>query len=178
MDSLNQNNVYQQVLGHTLGDEESLAPDAISEGFTALTWGVKSPLQQFNQMIKTLQRRCSIQPLVGKTLPMQTQETCMFLSNHAICPLMFHTLVDSKSPESSQLASQAAGEDEHVGTGPGNELDDNESELNEELKHSLNETQPVLSLQTAEDVDLDMDADLQVHVDILDEGDEMDIFRG
>ena len=74
MDSLKQNNVYEQVLGHTLGDEEGPAPDIISEGFTTLTWGVRSPLWQFNQMIKTLQRRCSIQPLVGTTLPMQAQD--------------------------------------------------------------------------------------------------------
>ena len=67
MDSLKQNNMYQQVLGRTLGDKESPAPDVISEGFTALTWGVKSPLRQFNRMIKTLQRRCSVQPLVGET---------------------------------------------------------------------------------------------------------------
>lgn len=78
MDSLKQNNVYEQVLGRTLGDEEGPAPDVISEGFTTLTWGVKSPLRQFNRMIKTLQRRCSVQPLVGTTLPMQTQETRKF----------------------------------------------------------------------------------------------------
>ena len=77
-----------------------------------------SPAIQSDQMIKTLQRRCSIQPLVGKTLPTQTQETRMIILNHAICLLTFHTLVDSESPESS---SQAAGEDEDMGAGSGNE---------------------------------------------------------
>jgi hypothetical protein len=78
MDSLKKNNVYKQVLGRTLGDEESPAPDVICEGFTALTWGAKSPLQQFNRMIKTLQQHCSLQPLVGTTAPTQTLDTCKF----------------------------------------------------------------------------------------------------
>jgi hypothetical protein len=37
MDSLKKNNVYNQVLGRTLGDEEKPAPDVILDGFTALT---------------------------------------------------------------------------------------------------------------------------------------------
>lgn len=55
MDSLKQNNVYEEVLGRTIGDDESPAPDVISEGYTALTWGAKSPLRQFNRTINTLQ---------------------------------------------------------------------------------------------------------------------------
>jgi len=85
-----------------------------------------------------------------------------------------HTLVISDSSESSQ----APGEDEHMPAGPGNELENEDFELNEGLEHALDETQPVLSLQTAEDVDLDMDADLQVHADTLDEGDETDVSEG
>ena len=100
------------------------------------------------------------------------------LSNHTISLLTLHTLVVSDSSESSQPASQAAGEDERVPAGPGNELDDDEYGLNEDLELLLDETQPVLSLQTAEDVDLEMDADLQVHVDIPDEGDETDVSEG
>ncbi|KAN0130508.1 hypothetical protein V8E53_011594 [Lactarius tabidus] len=122
MDSLKKNNVYNQVLGRTLGDEEKPAPDIICEGFTALTWGAKSPLKQFNQMIKTLQRCCSIQPLVGTTAPTQTPDTHM--------------------------------------------------------ERALDETQPMLSLETADDVDLKMDADLLIHADPLDEGDETDISEG
>ncbi|KAH9172322.1 hypothetical protein EDB89DRAFT_2114193 [Lactarius sanguifluus] len=75
MDSLEQNNVYEEVLGRTLGDDESPAPDVIGEGFTALAWGEKSPLQQFNRLISTLQRRYTIQPLVGTALLTQPQET-------------------------------------------------------------------------------------------------------
>lgn len=68
MDDLKQNNIYKEVLGRTLGDDESPVPDVIGEGFTALTWNTKSPLHQFNQMINTLQQHCSVQPLVGMTL--------------------------------------------------------------------------------------------------------------
>ncbi|KAH9033154.1 hypothetical protein EDB83DRAFT_2229397, partial [Lactarius deliciosus] len=75
MDSLEQNNVYKEVLGRTLGDNESPAPDVMGEGCSVLTWGVKSPLQQFNRLISTLQRRRTIQPLVGTALPTQPQET-------------------------------------------------------------------------------------------------------
>ncbi|KAH9165160.1 hypothetical protein EDB89DRAFT_1858634, partial [Lactarius sanguifluus] len=55
MDSLEQNNVYKEVLGRTLGDDESPAPDVMDEGYSALTWGAKSPLRQFNRLISTLQ---------------------------------------------------------------------------------------------------------------------------
>lgn len=36
----------------------------------------------------------------------------------------------------------------------------------------------MLSLETADDVDLEMDADLQVHADTFDEGDETDVSEG
>jgi hypothetical protein len=64
-------------------------------------------------------------------------------------------------------------------THTGNNCDnDEEPELDEDLAQALNETQPVLSLETADDVDLEMDADLLIHADLLDEGDETDISEG
>lgn len=162
----------KQVLGHTLGDEKCPTPDVISEGFTTLTWGAKAPLQQFNQMINTLQQCCSIQPLVGATLPTQTQETRKFSSSHTIDLLMLCILAISDF-------SHASSEDDCMFTGNNLDGPDNEElKLNEELEGSLDETQPILSLQTPEDVDLDLDADLQVHADTLDEGDETDVSEG
>ncbi|KAH9017801.1 hypothetical protein EDB84DRAFT_1520840 [Lactarius hengduanensis] len=149
MDSLEQNDVYKEVLGRTLGDDESPAPDAIGEGYSALTWGVKSPLRQFNRLISTLQRRRTIQPLVGTALPTQPQET---------------------SPEFPQS------EDDGLAHNDPEDPDNDELELglDEEMKQSLNDTQPVMSLQTADDIDLEMDADLQERVETLDEGDGTD----
>jgi hypothetical protein len=46
-----------------------------------------------------------------------------------------------------------------------------------ELEQALEDTQPILSLQTADDVDLEMDMDLLEHVEpveVFDEGDETD----
>jgi hypothetical protein len=45
------------------------------------------------------------------------------------------------------------------------------------LEQALEDTQPILSLQTADDVDLKMDMDLLEHVEpveVFDEGDETD----
>jgi hypothetical protein len=95
MDSLKQNNVYEEIRGRTLGGEGSPAPDVICEGFTALTWGAKSPLKQFNRTIKTLQRRCSVQPLVGTTAPTQTPDTRKFLCLCTIGLLTLHILANS-----------------------------------------------------------------------------------
>ncbi|KAH9051116.1 hypothetical protein EDB83DRAFT_2627558 [Lactarius deliciosus] len=149
MDSLEQNNVYEEVLGRTLGDDESPAPDVIGEGFTALAWGAKSPLRQFNRLISTLQRRYTIQPLVGTALLTQPQETLPeFPRSEDDDPA--HN--DRENPDNDKL----------------------ELELDDEMEQSLNDTQPVLSLQTADDVDLEMDADLQECVEALDEGDGTD----
>ncbi|KAH9177542.1 hypothetical protein EDB89DRAFT_2064518 [Lactarius sanguifluus] len=149
MDSLEQNNVYKEVLGRTLGDDESPAPDVIGEGYSALTWGAKSPLRQFNRLISTLQRRSAIQPLVGTALPTQPQETL---------------------PEIPQS------EDNGPAHNDPEDPDNDELELgpDKEMEQSLNDTQPVLSLQTADDIDLEMDADLQERVEALDEGDGTD----
>ncbi len=160
MDSLKQNNVYEEVLGRTIGDDESPAPDVISEGYTALTWGAKSPLRQFNRTINTLQRRCNIQPLVGTALSTQNQETRKFYSSHTADLLIPRIAPDPSLSEDDGLL---------------NDPESNEElELNEELEQALDDTQPVLSLQTADDVDLEMDADLQEHVEALDEGNETD----
>jgi hypothetical protein len=42
------------------------------------------------------------------------------------------------------------------------------------VEQAFDDTQPVLSLQTADDLDLDMDADLQEDMGPLDEVDETD----
>lgn len=158
MDSLEKNNVYDKVLGRTFGDDDGPAPDIISEGFDALNWGPKSPLHKFNRMINILQRRCSVQPLVDTALPRQTQEGGGNLSSSHIL---------------NMLSSRSLVLSEDDGTFTGNNLDRNEYELDEELQRALEETQ-ILSLETAEDVDLEMDADLQAQVETFDGGDETD----
>ncbi|KAH9031765.1 hypothetical protein EDB85DRAFT_1865564 [Lactarius pseudohatsudake] len=165
MDGLEQNHVYDEVLGRTLGDDESPAPDVIGEGYTALTWGAKSPLRQFNRLISTLQRRCAIEPLVGTALPTQPQETRRLSPSHTV-DLLTSCLVP-EFPRSED--DDPAHNDPQV---PDN--DELELELDDEMEQSLNDTQPVLSLQTADDVDLEMDADLQERVEALDEGDGTD----
>ncbi|KAH8977959.1 hypothetical protein EDB92DRAFT_1807996 [Lactarius akahatsu] len=125
MDSLKQNNIYEEVLGRTLGDDESPAPDVISEGYTALTWGAKSPLRQFNRLVSTLQRRCGIQPLAGTTLPTQPQETCRLSPSHTVDSLTSYIVSECPLSEDDGLALN----DPDV---PDNNLDNNEElELNE-----------------------------------------------
>jgi hypothetical protein len=163
MDSLKQNNMYEEVIGRTLGDNESPVPDVISEGYNALTWGMKSPLRQFNHTINTLQQRCSVPPLVGTTLPTQSRETGHLSSSHTTDLLMLCLW----GPDISLSEDDG--------------LLDNIDEIevlklnNEELEHALDETQPVMSLQTADDVDLEMDTDLQEYMEAFDEGDATDI---
>ncbi|KAH9028084.1 hypothetical protein EDB85DRAFT_1625786 [Lactarius pseudohatsudake] len=64
--------VYEQVFGRTS-----------ETGYTVLTWGAKSPLRQFNCMIDTLQRCCSIQPLVGTTFPAKMHAQVRYLPSNA-----------------------------------------------------------------------------------------------
>ncbi|KAH8980724.1 hypothetical protein EDB92DRAFT_1805595 [Lactarius akahatsu] len=165
MDSLEQNDVYK-VLGRTLGDDKSPAPDAIGEGYSALTWGAKSPLRQFNRLISTLQRCCTIPPLVGTALPTQPQETCRLSPSHTVDLLTLCIAPGFPQSEDDGLAHNDPAED------PDN--DELELRLNEEMEQSLYDTQPVMSLQTADDIDLEMDTDLQEHVEALDEGDGTD----
>ncbi|KAH8992310.1 hypothetical protein EDB86DRAFT_3103560 [Lactarius hatsudake] len=129
MGSLEQNNVYERVIGRTLGDgdNESPAPDVIGEGYTALTWGAKSPLRHFNLMISTLQRRCSIPPLVGTTLLTRSQETF------------------SEIPPSEDDGPALALNGPEV---PDSNLDNEELELDEELEHSCNATTGALELKS------------------------------
>jgi hypothetical protein len=61
----------------------------------------------------------------------------------------------------------------------GNNCNNNEEpELNEDLEWVLDETQHMLSLETADNIDLEMDVDLLIHADPLDEGVEMDVSEG
>ncbi|KAH9030210.1 hypothetical protein EDB85DRAFT_1891679 [Lactarius pseudohatsudake] len=90
MDSLKQNNVYEEVLSHTLGDNESPAPDVIVPKF---------PQSEDNGLAHN----------------------------------------DPEVPDNDELRLR----------------------LDEEMEQSLNDTQPVLSLQTADDINLEMDAGLQ-----------------
>ncbi|KAH9174081.1 hypothetical protein EDB89DRAFT_1849372, partial [Lactarius sanguifluus] len=165
MDSLEQNNVYEEVLSRTLGDDESPAPDVIGEGFTALAWGAKSPLQQLNRLISTLQRRYTIQPLVGTALLTQPQETRRLSPSHTVDLLTLYIVPEFPQSEDDDPAHNDR-------ENPDN--DELELELDDEMEQSLNDTQPVLSLQTADDVDLEMDTDLQECVEALDEGDGTD----
>ncbi|KAH9080653.1 hypothetical protein EDB83DRAFT_2513615 [Lactarius deliciosus] len=58
-----------------------------------------------------------------------------------------------------------------IPSSPDNNLGNNEKcELDKELEQSLDDTQLVLSLQIADDVDLEMDVDLQKRVEALDGG--------
>jgi hypothetical protein len=167
MDSLKQNNIYEEVLGHTLGDETPPAPDVISEGFHALTWGAKAPLQQFNWMVKILQGRCNVPPFVGSTPLAQPQDTGTCRSSHTTDMLMSSTLVTSD-------IVQASTEDEHASNGPVKDPDDKEEAGFEDFEQAFEEAQPILSLQTADDGDLEMDADLYEQLGGFDDGVETD----
>ncbi|KAH8992238.1 hypothetical protein EDB92DRAFT_1797446, partial [Lactarius akahatsu] len=168
MDSLKQNNIYEEVLGRTLRDDKSLTPDVISEGYTTLTWGAKSPLRQFNRLVSTLQRHCGIQPLAGTTLPTQPQETHRLSPSHTVDSLTLYIVSECPLSEDDGPALN----DPDV---PDNNLDNNEElELDGELEQSLDDTQLALSLQTADDIDLEMDADLQECVEAPNEGVETD----
>jgi hypothetical protein len=171
MDSLKQNNIYEEVLGRTLGDDEGPAPDVIGEGYTALTWGAKSPLRQFNRMVKTLQQRCSVRPLMGTMLCTQTTETSKFTSSPTTDLLTLRILASNAtlSAKDNGLPAPAL-----IGLDAVDPSDGEELELNEDLEEALDDAQPILSLQTADDVDLEMDMDLQELVEAFDEGDVTD----
>jgi hypothetical protein len=82
--------------------------------------------------------------------------------------LMLHIIANSDFSSSEENCT-------HTGNNCDN---DEEPELDEDLAQALDETQPVLSLETADDVDLEMDTNFLIHADLLDEGDETDISEG
>lgn len=78
MESLQKYGVYNMTLGRVLDEDDAPAVDVISKGLELLTHGASSPLKDFNEAFKTLQRRRKVPPLptytdgVAVVTPVQT----------------------------------------------------------------------------------------------------------
>ncbi|KAH8985705.1 hypothetical protein EDB92DRAFT_1949740 [Lactarius akahatsu] len=106
----------------------------------------------------------SLSSSLGSTTTIQKQVACTNPGDPwVICTV--NVLTSCIIPEISRSE-----DDDRAHNVPEGVPDSDEHEHDEELKPSLDDIQPVLSLQTADDVDLEMDADLQEHVEALDEG--------
>lgn len=68
MESLSKHDVYVVKTGRKLADDDLPVVDCISEGRSALVWGLSTPLDEFNESLSKLQRRRQIKPLVGSSI--------------------------------------------------------------------------------------------------------------
>ncbi|KIJ59407.1 hypothetical protein HYDPIDRAFT_162408 [Hydnomerulius pinastri MD-312] len=137
MGSLTHNKVYEIEHGRIFDEGDSPAVDCIATGFTSLTWGISSPLREFNATFWTLQQRRRIRPLVGPGSDGR------------------ETIQPSSLPDITTTTDLPDDQD----TFP-EDTDDQDLAAVMDLEAQLLEgTQPLLDLLSEEDVALDMDGD-------------------
>ncbi|KAI0321599.1 hypothetical protein OF83DRAFT_1050951 [Amylostereum chailletii] len=143
MTSIWENQVYTVCLCREFADDDPPAVDVMAAGAQSLTWGVHSPLKQFNEQMVTLRRRLRVQPLVDET----TANSSGTSSANGTFPM---------SPNGSAPHAEV---DE--ATDQNGDAEDRDAEPDVELLEDLAEgVSLALNLITAEDVDLEMDRDL------------------
>ena len=167
MESLNENNVYRLQKGRVLGEDTGGAvKDVILAGLHSLTKGEKTPLTEYNEAVKRLQRRCGMMSVVEQ-------------AKSQMQPPSEPTATANPNPTTSSPVENPAV------TPVGGDLQDNESMLIDEnegepeegpteierILDELAEGVPELTLLrlSEEDVALDMD---EVVVDGIDDEEE------
>ncbi|KAH7921361.1 hypothetical protein BV22DRAFT_1049687 [Leucogyrophana mollusca] len=133
MGSFSHHNVYKKELGRAFDDGDLPTADVVEAGFVALSWGMNSALNEYNNDFKTLQQRRRVKPLVptrNQTNPDHSgtqQQSCVTFDED---------ISDSDSDSDGEGAEDA------------------QSSLVDDLQTG---TKPALDLVTADDVALDMD---------------------
>lgn len=153
MASLEEHEVYCFKKGRSLDDDDLPVPDVVTVGFDALLSGRSSPLKEYNATFTNLQSHDSRQhltPLVSNDVVPATEIVCSVGTT------------TSASSASVPSVGQHAGPDVE-------EPDDADTEEFEEDSHKLPEymaafaeeglQDPMLGLENAADVSLDMDAE-------------------
>ncbi|KIM41147.1 hypothetical protein M413DRAFT_72593 [Hebeloma cylindrosporum] len=167
MESLNENNVYRLQKGRVLGEDTGGAvKDVILAGLHSLTEGEKTPLTEYNEAIKRLQRRRSMTSVADQAkslLPQPSAPSATATPNPKTTPPLENP-ASSRGEEDLQdyeamLVDENKGEPEEEPTEIERILD--------ELADGVPE--PTLLRLSEEDVSLDMD---EVVVDVIDDEEE------
>ncbi|KAH7918344.1 hypothetical protein BV22DRAFT_1075903 [Leucogyrophana mollusca] len=144
MGSLSHHNVYKKELGRAFDDGDLPTADVVEAGFMALSWGMNSALNEYNNDFKTLQQRRRVTPLV----PTGNQITAPSL------PLQPMSQTNPDHSGTQQQYSATLDEDTSDSDSDGENAEDAESSLVDDLQTGI---RPALDLVTADDVALDMD---------------------
>ncbi|KAH7906597.1 hypothetical protein BJ138DRAFT_1162281 [Hygrophoropsis aurantiaca] len=154
MGSLSHHNVYKKELGRTFDDGELPTVDVVETGFTSLSWGVNSPLNEYNNDFKTLQQRRRVKPLVGTGSQIITSSLPPDLIPQT-SPNHSGTRNSSQpAPATLNKATSVTLQDEDISDSDEESAEDTEAHLVDELQAGI---RPELDLMTADDVALDMD---------------------
>ena len=133
MRSLREHGVYIVEDGRIISGEKPCVPNTISQGLRSLA----EPLKAYNHAFTRLQRRCRMQPLVGKAYYSPEEE---------------ETGIGSGAQSMSDPSVQ--GEDEGEGEG------EDEGEDETEDPFDMGNDQPVFSLDGPEDLEIEGDFDM------------------
>ena len=170
MESLDDHEVYTFKKGRHLDNDDLPVPDIISVGLNELHSGKLSPLKDYNMAFQRLQARRRLVPLVGVVLDDSTMSDpnpdpnvdpapmvppIMSSPHPPYCPM---PLV--QPPSTQPTTNRTDKVDDHDFDGLEEfEDDDDVEELGEFLESFDDDAEPSLSLETAADVSLDMDAE-------------------
>ena len=153
MRSLDDHGVYTLKVGRKLDEDDLPVTDIITTGLQQLIDNSQNPIDEYNEAFQQLQVRRKLWAIVGentpdpgnKPMPTHTQDlpiatTCTPQGATPSPPTM--------TPDPSNGGFESGEEDEDDDVGEAGECMDD-----------LEESEPTLSRETAEDVSLDMDAD-------------------
>lgn len=170
MESLDDHEVYTFKKGRHLDNDDLPVPDIISVGLNELHSGKLSPLKDYNMAFQRLQARRRLVPLVDVVLDDSTMSDpnpdpnvdpapmvppIMSSPHPPYCPM---PLV--QPPSTQPTTNRTDKVDDHDFDGLEEfEDDDDVEELGEFLESFDDDAEPSLSLETAADVSLDMDAE-------------------
>lgn len=175
MDSLKEHKVYEKEIGRTLEDEDEVA-DVVSIGALALI-AEGGPLDEYNKAFKRLQQRRRMRPVVGDGVNDMEKGSALSPSPPSPPPRMSPSAIN-QAQDAPLLAAPLAehdsdgGREEEEEESSDSEVEKEEEEL--EFDRIFATEDATLTLDTAEDVALDMDAVVSDD-DVLDEdGSDMD----
>ncbi|EGO00666.1 hypothetical protein SERLA73DRAFT_71664 [Serpula lacrymans var. lacrymans S7.3] len=163
MSSLMDHEVYSIKHGRQLDEGDLPVPDVITIGLQQLTDATNNPIEEYNKVIKRLQARRQLQPVIGpgSAQPMSAQVAD---TEATTTPVM-----NDLPGESSTVVTEGIAGDEDT------DMEEEEEEEEEgDFEHSAreDEREETLTLEGPEDILLDMDTEDMGGVNMYEESEE------
>jgi hypothetical protein len=165
MASLNDHNVYREIVGRKLDDDDEPVVDIVTAGLQSLTDNSSNPLDEFNKAFVNLQAQRRLIPVVGGPLTWESTNQQPSTPSPPPTPSTWPIKTTDRNLESSSIKEDAESSDTESDRGGSDELSNNSEEDEDEaytraftwMAEELEE--PTLTRDRAEDLALDMDED-------------------